>query len=296
MAQAKPNKIQRAQAFNELKHSLVTIISLYNELDATESENQILNPTQVFYSGFSKAAQQKGYVNFKDMLLKVKDQINESTPEVVEKEFIGKINKNWHGVACGLELPLTGAESKKNLAPEILNQSFMMSDDYFHYQDWKDDMIATYDSFNLLVRPSIQVADDSKYFFHNNGRMTPTGIFPDGKGVRKLIRSEVDSEILKRIKSGNQDQATMFEKDKYRSMIVEEFLRPKRALTDEVLFKTNLSNLKNGLKKEFSDMEIVETLTELDLVQNLLKQHLKPQKKSRPLFLNRDSNHFRQFR
>jgi len=70
--------------------------------------------------------------------------------EIKEKS----LNTAWIGVRQEVELPASHEfKLKKKIEPELLNQKFMWVDDYFHYEDWEQQMKETYDSFNLLVVP-----------------------------------------------------------------------------------------------------------------------------------------------
>lgn len=55
----------------------------------------------------------------------------------------------------------------------------MWDDNYYKYEDWKEIMNNTYDSLNLNVFP-LQGLTKDKYFYQNNGRRVPWGLFPSG--------------------------------------------------------------------------------------------------------------------
>lgn len=60
-------------------------------------------------------------------------------------------NSLWLGVRQSAELPVkAGGLKGKSLVPELLDRSFLVADDYHHYDDWKILLEATYDQFNLL--------------------------------------------------------------------------------------------------------------------------------------------------
>lgn len=44
----------------------------------------------------------------------------------------------------------------------------------------------SYDGFNLWVKAPEDMLSEEKYYFQDGWRRTPKGIFPDGKGMRKL--------------------------------------------------------------------------------------------------------------
>jgi len=60
-------------------------------------------------------------------------------------------NSLWLGVRQEAELPVKAGSLKgKSLVPELLDRSFLVADDYHHYDDWKVLLEETYDQFNLL--------------------------------------------------------------------------------------------------------------------------------------------------
>lgn len=51
----------------------------------------------------------------------------------------------------------------------------------------------------------------------------------------------------------------------------------KKPLSRELSFITNLQNMKQGLKSDFSDTELISTLfSKLDLTDSLIKEHVDP--------------------
>lgn len=75
----------------------------------------------------------------------------------------------------------------------------------------------------------------------------------------------------------------------------------KKPLSRELSFITNLQNMKQGLKSDFSDTELISTLfSKLDLTDSLIKEHVKDSKE-RPdydkdlRYVSRDPAEFRNF-
>jgi hypothetical protein len=126
--------------------------------------------------------------DFHGLLLKIKDMIHEEGQEDTPA-IDAQIDKSWMGVRFGIEIPNTHTKSSheaKDLGVEMLNRNFMWTDDYFHYEDWGKILRNSYDGFNLWVRAPTDLKSDEKYFFQDNWRRVPKGIFPHGKGPRRL--------------------------------------------------------------------------------------------------------------
>ena len=153
-----------------------------------------------------------------------------------------------------VELPVsTKSKLKKNIAPELLNQRFMWVDDYFHYSDWEEQMKSVYDSFNLLVVPRDRTAHKFYFDKQSHMRIVPQGIFPPPNDKRRLQRSLVNE--APRLHSESGDVINQFEKEPYKIMINNELERSKKLndVTSEIRYMTNLQNIKQGLKRDYSD-------------------------------------------
>ncbi len=110
----------------------------------------------------------------------------------------------------------------------------------------------------------------------------PQGIFPPGNGKRQLLRPtvyEVDSEL--------------------QGLMSKEIAKSerKKALDTEVGFLTNLQNLKEGLKSDYSDDEILSLLLiNSTFTDKLIEDHLSTKSSSKQaVFLPRDAAAFRRF-
>ena len=93
----------------------------------------------------------------------------------------------------------------------------------------------------------------------------------------------------------------MFEKDPYKMMVLQEIKKSEslQPLSDEVSMITNLQNIKQGLKSDYSDFEILNViLSNLNFTDQLIEDHLnlkKDKKKSDVKYLPRDSTNYRNF-
>lgn len=190
---------------------------------------------------------------------------------------------DWVGTRQEVELPTKSKSNiKKNLAPEFVNQRFMWVDDYFHYKDWETKMKDTFDSFNLLELPKKR--NDTKYFYDRayHQRIIPQFIVPNPNQKRTISQSsfpEFNKQLTESTDQGAADLLNQFEKDPFKMMINKELQNSesKKPLSRELSFITNLQNMKQGLKSDFSDTELISTLfSKLDLTDSLIKEHVDP--------------------
>jgi len=160
----------------------------------------------------------------------------------------------------------------------------MWVDDYFHYKDWEQAQREVYDNFNLLMVPRKE--GEFKYFYDRgtNQRIIPQGIFPPPNSKRALLKPPVNlyaGELHELQEKGN-DSVTLFEKDPMRYMVLKEEHRSSQLkdVTKDVAFMTSLQNLKQGLKSDYSDKQIVDLmLGNSKFTDALIQEHLR---KTRP--------------
>ena len=133
----------------------------------------------------------------------------------------------------------------------------MWVDDYFHYKDWEQAQKEVFDSFNLLVVPRKE--GEYKYFYNRgtHQRLVPQGIFPSPNAKRHLLKPSVHQYAaeLQEFQDRGNDTVTLFEKDPMKFMVLKEEDRSSqmKGLSRDVSFITNLQNLKQGLKSDYSD-------------------------------------------
>jgi hypothetical protein len=171
-------------------------------------------------------------LDFPSLLNSLKSEISESTPKDYA-QINPRLDTSWMGVRLGVEVPQKGG--MKDLGIEMVNRNFMWCDDYFHYDDWGNMMREGYDGFNLWVR-NAEEKDGEKLYYQDGWRRCPKGIFPDGKGPRKLSfynsKDEHKKLMLDKLdlqKHRNLEANLIGEHDK-RAMIVEELLNSKNQL------------------------------------------------------------------
>ena len=235
-------------------------------LDALKLE---LMRIQIIYDSMPK--HQKEFINqfvpngeFSKMIVAQRDNIKmriigDATPE--EKD----LDLNWMGTRQEVELPQTeGTDLKKNIVPELINQKFMWNDNYFQYSDWEKEMKETFDSFNLLDVP--RKDNDYKYFYDraNNQRIVPQGIFPNPNHKRVILQPQISNttkEINDQAQAGY-DTLNQFERDPLKMLVHKELQRSAdlQDLQDDTSFITNLTNIKQGLKNDYSDKQILDLI------------------------------------
>jgi len=212
--------------------------------------------------------------NFREMLLNQRENIKMRLAPASKVD--GPIDMKWQGTRMEVELPQTATSSsvKKNIVPEMVNQRFMWVDDYFHYSDWENKAKEVYDSFNLLPLPRKE--GEFKYFYNRgtNQRIVPQGIFPPPNNKRTVLMPQAHT-LTEPVKGS--DVMNLFEKDPYNIMMNKEIVRSSKLaeLKPEMSFITNLQNMKQGLKQDYSDKQIMDLLlVNLSLTDNLIAQHL----------------------
>ena len=123
-------------AIDEVKVNVMKVFFTYHD-GLTKLERELID-----------SALPEGCVSFDDMI----DQVRQDL--VIKDIKDRKEPKFWMGTRMEVEMPKvkdTGEE--KSFAPEILCQKFMMTEDYHHYDDWKQMMEETFDNFNMLMVP-----------------------------------------------------------------------------------------------------------------------------------------------
>lgn len=78
-------------------------------------------------------------------------------------------------------------------------------------------------------------------------------------------------------RSKNNDELALFAKEPLKMMILKELKKSEKLLpvNDKVRMITNLQNIKQGLKADYSDRELLSTiLLNLNFTDDLIKEHL----------------------
>jgi len=136
-----------------------------------------------------------------------------------------------------------------------------------------------FDNFNLLVVPTTS-SETEKFFFdkdHHNRRI-PQGVFPYPNHKRQLMLPTANLALVDALRNTNHDEYVMFEKEPYKMMVISELKKSEtlQTIDDDTSMITNLQNVKQGLKSDYSDKEILNTiLVNLSFTDQLIEEHLK---------------------
>ena len=184
------NQIYNDRVLNTQESNINTLKSILLKLSLIED---CMTPEAK--SEVERFAQEWGYSNFQGLLLSIKQDLDSNFKTTHIKQD-PKLEKSWIGTRYGVEVPaLPESKLQKDLSIELLNRNFMWTDDYFHYDDWATKMKDVYDGFNLWVEANKDIASDEKYFYQDNWRRSPKGIFPDAKAYRKISLYNVKDSL-----------------------------------------------------------------------------------------------------
>lgn len=121
-----------------------------------------------------------------------------------------------------------------------------------------------FDNFNLLVLPPTTQAEDNKFFFDKDSfnRRIPQGVFPYPNHKRQLMVPATNNSLNEALRNKNHDEYVLFEKEPFKMMVINELKKGETLSTidEDTSMITNLQNIKQGLKSDFSDKEILNTI------------------------------------
>jgi hypothetical protein len=113
-----------------------------------------------------------------------------------------------------------------------------------------------------------------------------------------------NNSLTELLKNKNHDEYVQFEKEPFKMMVINELKKAETLaiIDDDLSMITNLQNVKQGLKSDFSDKEILNTvLVNMGFTDQLIEEHLNLNKKggSTPVavgkYVPRDAANFRKF-
>jgi hypothetical protein len=114
------------------------------------------------------------------------------------------------------------------------------------------------------VVPPPATSDSNKFFFDKdlNNRRVPQGVFPYPNHKRQLMIPATNNSLTDLLKNKNHDEYVQFEKEPFKMMVINELKKAETLaiIDDDVSMITNLQNVKQGLKSDFSDKEILNTV------------------------------------
>lgn len=216
-----------------------------------------------------------------------------------------QIDLSWLGVRQKVAVPFKALDKEdKSIEPELLNQRFLQKEDYFQYPSWKTKMQGVFDNFNLLVIPSMK--RESTYYYDTNShfRRTPQGIFPNPLKKRTILQSKANllAEHIQGRKSQPHDEYTLFEKEPLKLMVEKELLKSQtlEPIDVEVSMITNLQNIKQSLRMDYQDSDLVKQVLGLNFVDQLIEEHIREHKEGERMhqkvkYVDREASEFRNF-
>jgi len=265
------------------------------------------------------------YKDFFNILLNKYEEVYKIVEDRIKKQEKStftesvKINNFWKGKRLNLDIatPERFNVQDKNLSVELLNNNHMWMVDYNPYADWEVELKKNYDNFNYYINNDQNKRN--KYLFNNHplgNRNVPTGIFPNPNYIRKikvpLTEMKTNINSLNEVSTSYEDELMNY-KNMHENLIRKEVLEKNKILpsrvSPEISLKVSLLNLRNSLKKNFSDNQILDFISKLNFVDKLISEHLNnlsnitkkimlPNEKEltkRAKFLKRDSKSYLNF-
>lgn len=231
---------------DRVKLKLKDLFTLYSQLPLE---------TQDF---LTRKAKTQGFETYKQALQHIVSNINQVSPVEVAAAESPELTTSWMGVRSGIEVPHFGERATRSIGPELINRNLMWNDDYYQYPEWQEQLESTYDVFNLnLKKPE----DKFKLFYTENGRRTPRGIVPHGGKFKTempfLNKRELKEKLEHREQLGIENEETWTLRD-----INTEY----QPINTETRMKVNCLNIKHELKKDYTDSEIIDYITNFEFV------------------------------
>jgi hypothetical protein len=284
-----PSLVQRK--IEELQLNLDSNLSYFNstsdkfKLFVNSIVKEIIGP-QVDYNLFINNLS-KNYLAFSKNL---------NTSNKINNEDL-VISSEWLGKRLHVDILNKPASiNDKNHSVELINNNFMWLGEYNPYADWEEEIRSSYDNFNYFVENS-----SNKFLFNSHKlghRKVPQGVFPHPNKLRS-IKSPLATKSLE-AKSDYELQVKSYQN--YNEKLIQDEVA-KNALvsnkdTDSQLsLKVNLLNIKNSLKQNFSDNQILKYITNFEFIDALLVEHLNSSKanSTQNNFIQRDPEAFQNF-
>ena len=221
------------------------------------------------------------------------------------------ITNDWVGKRLYVDLIKNGEKENnvndKNVSVELINNNFMWLGEFNPYEDWEEELKTVYDNFNYFVENS-----SNKFLFnshHLGNRNVPKGIFPHPNKFRKIKKPVYE---IHQIEAKNEYELELKKYANYTEHLIIEEIKKNESHTDvsklseEISLKVNLLNIRNSLKQNYKDDQIIKFITNFDFVDVLAQEHLayfnnSDQKnkfnktKEENIFLSRNSKDFLNF-
>lgn len=105
-------------------------------------------------------------------------------------------------------------------------------------------------------------------------RILPEGIFPPPNNKRTIITPHFNNQLIQQERG---DVLQQFEREPYKMMVKKELAKSDtlKAQTKNISFITNLTNIKHGIKCDYSDAQLMDLLFKnLNFTDALIEEHL----------------------
>ena len=126
-------------------------------------------------------------------------------------------------------------------------------------------------------------------------------MFPYPNHKRQLMVPSTNHSLNEALRNKHHDEFVLFEKEPFKMMVINELKKGETLATidEDASMITNLQNIKQGLKSDYSDKEILNTiLLNMNFTDQLIEEHLKlnaTKSAAIPKYVPRDAANFRKF-
>ena len=190
---------------------------------------------------------------------------------------------DWVGKRLFVDLIKTRGTDKenllkdKNISVEFINNNFMWFGGFNSYADWEEELKTVYDNLNYFVENS-----KNKFLFNSHklgNRNVPQGIFPHPNKFREMKKPAYE---INQIEGKNSYELELKKYANLNEQIIMEEIKKNgeqssisnTLLTEEISLKVNLLNIKNSLKQNLNDDQIIKFLTNFEFIDKLTEEHV----------------------
>lgn len=152
--------------------------------------------------------------------------------------------------------------------------------------------------------PTAPTSEQNKFFFDqdSHSRRIPQGVFPYPTHKRQLMLPAANHTLVEVLSQPLHDDYVKYEKEPMKMMVINELGKSQtlKPIDDDTSIITNLLNIKQGLKSDYSDSEIINTiLSNLSFTEQLIEEHLGKNKSAKGgaevKYVPRDPKSYRDF-
>lgn len=170
-----------------------------------------------------------------------------------------------------------GKEEKMNIfLKEALNEKFLWFNNYSQYRDWDSELKKNFDVFNFS-----SIKEKNDFYFNNSNslksnRFLNHSVVPnpysfrkidlDEKSIVSLINTESYSKLTNKLNSVKKE-------------LLKNLEFSKNTLSFQLKYKITLLNLVHGIKNRLRDEEIVQLISNLEMVSSIKREYIDHYKK-----------------